>query len=215
MINELVSIVNSGARGNKYRITIPVVEANFSRKFDFMVQSTTFPSKTITPVEVFIKGRKVQLRGETNLENTWDLTFYNTVDMKARRLLLEWMDEVHKNQWSPDSINQGPLRDVLDSIKSIGKGISNLLENPLSLFDDGVISYQKNILIEQLDNNGNVTFKTLLIGAFPVNIGRTDLADSEGNVTQSTVTFAFTDILHESPDEGIKFDDIDKFLTSF
>jgi len=211
MISQLIQTVYSGARSNKYRITIPVIETEFSRKFDFMVQSSTFPSKTITPVEVIIKGRKVQIRGETNIENTWDLTFYNTNDMEARNLLLGWMDIVHKNQWEPEG-KQTKIEDAIDFVKGVGKGITNIIENPLSLIDDGVVSYQKNIIVEQLSHDGSVTFTTELIGAFPINISAIEISDSNSEISQTTVTFAFTDLFYEMKGERIDLDDIDKLF---
>jgi hypothetical protein len=152
------------------------------------VQSTTFPSKVQTPVEVFIKGRKVQIRGETNLENTWDVTFYNTKDMSARKSILEWMDIIHYNQWFEGG---NSYQGALDSIVS---GIKNIMNDPFSLLNQGMNKYQKNIKVEQLDGYGNITYTCELIGAFPINVSSIELDDSNSEVSKTTVTFAFTDI---------------------
>jgi hypothetical protein len=213
MINNLIRTISSGAKSNKYKVTIPIVEAGFTREFDFMVQNTTLPSRTITPVEVFVKGRKTQIRGETNLENTWDVTFYNTNDMEARQLLLDWMEEVHKNQYN--IYNRGVISDMIAGIKSIGQGISNLIDNPLRIFDQGVISYQKDIIIEQLDGSGDTMFTVTLVGAFPINISSVELDDSNGDISKTTVSFAFTDIYVERKGQGIDINDIGQFLQSF
>jgi hypothetical protein len=79
MITDLINTLNQGARKNKYRVIIPLPE---SSDIDLLVHSATFPSKTITPVDVIVRGRKASIRGETSIENTWDITFYNKKDMK-------------------------------------------------------------------------------------------------------------------------------------
>jgi hypothetical protein len=213
MINQILDIVKSGARTNKYKITIPVVEAEYIRDFDFTIQSSSLPSRTITPVEVYVKGRKTQLRGETNLENTWDITFYNTDNMEARQVILDWMEEVHKNQYNMN--NRGLISQGINAIKSIGKGIGELIDNPLSIFDQGVISYQKDITIEQLDGKGDTMFTVTLVGAFPINVSSVELDDSVSDISKTSVTFAFTDIYSERKGQKIDLNDIGQLLQSF
>jgi hypothetical protein len=202
MITDLVNILNQGARRNKYRISIPLPEA---KDLDILVKETSIPSKTITPVEVIIRGRKASIRGETSFENTWDITFYNKKDMKERKKILDWMDLVHSNQWDPEF---GYLQNVLSGAESIITGVTNIVENPMSIFSSEASKYQRDITIEQLDNNGDVTFSTTLIGAYPINISNVDLTDETSEISTSTVTFAFNDIKYDIKGDGVQYSDI-------
>jgi hypothetical protein len=213
MVNELVNIIKSGARTNKYRVTIPIIESEFSKDFDLTVFSTSFPSKTIVPVEVMIKGRKVQMRGETSLENTWDVTFYNTDNLEARKVILDWMNQIHRNKW--DINQQNFLTDTLDSIKNVWDRVENIIEDPLNFFEGGYIHYQRDIIVEQLDQNGDPIFGTVLIGAFPINVSTVELDDSISDISKTTVTFAFNDIYYESKGEDISYDDIRDAFSPF
>jgi len=210
MINKLLSKVQSGARTNKYRVIIPINQTSFSEDIDFMAQNTTFPSRTITPVEVFIKGRKVQIRGETNLENTWDVTFYNSENMELRLLFLLWMQEIHKNQYIVASDNM--ITKIGNMISGIKNTVTSLIENPLGLFDAGLINYQKEITIEQINSDGDTTFTTKLIGAFPINVSAIDLEDSNSDVSKTTVTLAFTDVYYESKGQRLTIDEVQQIL---
>ena len=209
MISKLMNIMQGGARSNKYRIVVPIVRDNFSEDFDFMAQSTTFPSRTITPVEVYIKGRKVQMRGETNLENTWDVTFYNTDTMDARLMFLLWMEEVHKNQYLVDD---SIITKIGSGISGTIKSLTSVLSNPMGLFDKGLIDYQREITIEQINGKGETTFSTKLVGAFPINVSTVELDDSNSEVSKTTVTFAFTDLYYESKGQKITLNELEQIL---
>jgi hypothetical protein len=206
MITDLISTLNQGARGNKYRVIIPLSE---SKDLDILVKETTFPSKTITPVDIIIRGRKASLRGETNIENTWDITFYNKKDMFERKLLLDWLELVHTNQWNPDA---GYLENILSGADSIISGVNNAISNPLSLISGGLSTYQKDIIIEQLDADGNVTFSTTLIGAFPINISNINLTNEISEISTTSVTFAFTDLSYDIKGDGIQYSDIKNLI---
>jgi len=192
MVSSLISTIKSGARANKYRIIIPIMNANIVQDIDFTVQSSSMPGKTITPVEVYIKGRKIQMRGETNLENTWDITFYNKNDLSIRNLLISWIELIHNNKY--EVIERNPLSDIEESFDRIGDALDNTLGNPFGFNGENNLNYQKDITIEQLDQNGEAITKVLLIGAFPITVGPIELDDSNGNISTSTCTFAFTDI---------------------
>jgi hypothetical protein len=195
VINELLNEINHGAKLNRYRITIPMVD-NVAKRIDVTAQTASMPSKTITPTEVILRGRKVQVRGETNLENTWDLTFLNTDDMEVRQLFIDWMTVVHKNQWS---INNGPLSQGISVLKNGINTVFQIFDNPLNVFNGGLITYQRDIIIEQLDANSNeVKFSTTLIGAFPINVSNIEYDSTSTEISSTTVTFAFSDIYTQS-----------------
>ena len=209
MIYKLMDTIKAGARTNKFRVTIPLISDLDSENFDIVVESTTLPSKTIVPTELTVRGRKVQMRGETSLENTWDVTFYNTEDMFCRYQMLLWMNLVHQNSWNPSS---GSISNILSGVDSVISGVSNLIQNPMSLFDAGSIKYQRDIFVEQLDHEGKATFKTILVGAFPINVSNVELNNATGDVSKTSVTFAFTDLKFEIENRNISYNDIKSFL---
>ena len=208
MISNLISTLNQGARKNKYRVTIPLPN---SADIDLLVHSASFPSKTIIPVDIIVRGRKASIRGETSIENTWDITFYNKKDMKERKDLLDWMDLVHSNQWDPES---GFVQNVMSGVDSLISGVKNTIENPLSLLQSEMTDYQKDIIVEQLDGNGQVTFSTTLIGAFPITVGNVELGDETGEISTTSCTFAFSDIKYDVKGDGLQYSDIKNFINN-
>jgi len=187
MITELLSNLKDGARSNKYKVNIPFDDEDLN----ILVQTATFPGRTITPIEIYLRGRKVQLRGETNLENTIDISFYNTTDMKARKQIIDWMMIVHNNQYIPGGSAFGQIGSALTSIVS---GVKNIINDPTSLLSSGGNPYQKDITIEQLNGNGDVSYSATLIGAFPINVSTIEYDDSNSEITKTTVSFAFTEV---------------------
>ena len=228
MINLLYNTVFSGARSNKYRIHIPITPAyygtnDFSQDVNTLCQTTSMPGKSITPTEVVIKGRKVQLRGETALEGTWECSIVNTPDMLVRTELLQWMHEVHNNQWDPGSSSEGLLagigktiNDLSQGYKSIVSGVSDIKDDWKNLFTmGGQIRYQKDITIEQLDQEGIVQFTTTLIGAFPINVSTISLDDNNQEVSRTDVTFAYNDVRFDSKSSPIDIDDVTEVTNAF
>jgi len=106
-LNELKMALGAGARSNKYRInfTYPagINSGTDMSKFDVLAHSTNFPGKTIGQIDVFNQGRKLPLFGDTNFQNTWTITIYNTEDHAIRRAMLNWMkacDNFQENRHS-------------------------------------------------------------------------------------------------------------------
>jgi hypothetical protein len=91
-------------------------------------------------------------------------------------------------------------------------GIKDIIKNPTSLLNSGTNTYQKDIKIEQLDNDGNVTFYSTLIGAFPINISTVELNDSNSEISETTITFAFSDIEYGIKGSGLTFNKVVDFI---
>jgi len=211
-INELLAVVSSGARRNKYRVLIPVTDdSNLSRNMDILCHSASIPGRALTPVDVIVKGRKAQLVGETSLESTWEAIFYNTTNMEVRDYFLDWMEDMHSLK-TPDDDNGGGVLglDNLNKIVKAGRGIAadataaldqinGLIDDPINaLFGDPSYTpeYQREITIQQLGSgNSNDTYQVNLIGAFPINIATVEFDDSTAEISTTTVTFAYSDII--------------------
>jgi hypothetical protein len=104
-------------------------------------------------------------------------------------VLLDYdLEEFARNRFSSiDTIIQDRYNQIEDTYNII-------LDNFVGTATDTVSFYQKDIVVEQLDENGNGVHAYRLIGAYPVNVDDVQLNDSEGEVSQTNVTFAYTNI---------------------
>ena len=95
-IQDLKSFLGSGARTNRYEVQFhPIAGLGFGSDLAnigaILAKASSFPGKTIQTSEAFLRGRKTMLQGMTDYGNTWDVTFYDTVEHKARTWFLLWM----------------------------------------------------------------------------------------------------------------------------
>lgn len=104
-ITEIKSAIGSGARNNKWIVIFSfpsVVATQFTevnsvdgKKFEdtaqLLCKSSTIPERTIGTIEVWNQGRKYLIPGDSSYSNTWQCTFYCTVDHYLRRAFLAWM----------------------------------------------------------------------------------------------------------------------------
>ena len=205
MISTLLNTLQTGARANKYRVLVPMFNS-LGEEIDILCQTASLPGKTLTPTEVILKGRKYLLRGEMSFDGSWEMTIVNTEDMEARNYFIDWMDEVHSTNMDSSGL-LGNLTvagvGLSEASRAIGGAIdtiSNIVSNPMSLLGGIQASYQRDIKIEQLDHQGAVKSAVRLIGAFPTSVSAVEYNDATGEVSTTTITFAYTDI---QVDKGI------------
>jgi len=208
MISELMSVIGDGARTNKYRIIVNLPD---SREVDILCQNTSMPGKAITPVDVWYKGRRYQARGETQHNPSWTFTFYNQKNLKIRNEFWNWMNLVHNSKIGyfgtiENFIPQHLMQDIKNTWGNINEFINDIgqvIEDPMSIitgYNGMTVPYwQTNVKIYQLDGLGNETYHTELVGAFPIEISPIEYTDANGEVSTTTITMAYTDII--IPDE--------------
>jgi len=90
-INEILHVIQAGSRANKYQVMYPI----FGDEIDIVCHATSSPGREIVPVDVFVKGRKIQYAGESTDEGTWSMTIYNTPDLLHRRFFLKMIGGIH------------------------------------------------------------------------------------------------------------------------
>ena len=204
MITDLLNVLDSGARSNKYKVYIPMFD-ELGTDLDLLVQTASLPGKNLTPTEVVIKGRKCMLRGDMSFDGSWTMTFLNTEDMKARLYFLKWIDEISNTNMNTQGILGGlnvsgiSVYDIANTI-NIGEQIAG---NPLSLLGGIQPTYQKDIKIEQLNSSGGGEMAVRLIGAFPVTVSPIEYNEVLGEVSSTSITFSYTDIEVENPTKSI------------
>jgi len=208
MISELMSVIGDGARTNKYRVIVNLPD---SREIDILCQSTSLPGKTITPADVWYKGRRYQARGETQHNPSWSFTFYNQTDLKLRDEFWKWMNLVHNSKIGyfgtiENFIPQHLLQDIKNGWGNINEFINDIgqvIDDPMNFltgYNGMLVPYwQNSVKIYQLDGNGNDTYNIELVGAFPIEISPIEYTDATGEISTTTITMAYTDII--IPDE--------------
>lgn len=188
MISSLLSVVGAGARKNKYRVIVPTLNS-LDGDMNTLCSATSLPGRSLTPTEVIVKGKKAQLRGETSYDGTWEMTIYNTEDMKIRDFFISWMSEVHNTNANPGALSTNRF---IGAALDVANGVNSFISNPFGL--GGAPTYQRDIKIEQLDNKGNEIYEMFLKGAFPISVSSIDLDAQVGEISTTVITFAYTDI---------------------
>lgn len=92
---ELKAALGAGARSNKYRLNFSIPSAVSTnsdlQNADILCKATSFPTMTIGQIAAYNQGRKLVLPGDTEYENNWTVTFYNTEDHALRKDIIAWM----------------------------------------------------------------------------------------------------------------------------
>lgn len=200
MINELISMTSPAARKNKYRVFLPVF-GDMGKEMDVLCHTSNMPGRTLTPVEVVVKGHKCQIAGSTSLEGTWEATFYNTEGLNIRKYFINWMKEVHDNTFR-STLTPDIFGNIQDDYDRATDKVNGAIADPLGtlLGQNYTIIYQKDIRVHQLNAIGEPSSGVTLFGAFPISVGDIELDDSAGEVSTTTVTFAYNDIAVEVTD---------------
>lgn len=246
-IQETLSVIQAGARTNKYRVLYP----QFGNDIDIVCNATSMPGREIGTVDVFVKGRKYQIAGEMSDNGTWEITFYNTPDHLHRRFFLKMLGGMHNFQ-TPDYLIDGGSapkstltgstvsasgtakgdtvlgilgnisgtvsaintayndvraairtgKNTIDNIKQAVNGDWNALESLVSATGyDANPWYQQDIIIQQLDHNMNVATQAILGNTFVTSVSPIEYTDQTGEVSTTTVTFAYSGVDYGSNTE--------------
>lgn len=200
-----------GLRKNKYLIEIPVPGIQ-GQTINILCRSAGLPERNITTKSIWHKGRKYQVRGETDYVGTYDVSIVDDSEMKIRKMFDKWAKNVDNSKPVSEGILGGSFEsgigDAIDAAKGIiqtANTIKGAIENPerivdffLGYIDSGkglsAAVYQTDINIWQLDNNGNKVYGYKLQNAFPQQIGIVTLDDGDENtLSEFSVTFSFSE----------------------
>lgn len=202
-----------GLRKNKYLIEIPVPGVE-GEKLNILCRSAGLPERNISTTTLYHKGRKYNVRGETDYVGTYEVSIVDDSSMKIRQTFDKWMKKVDDSKPASKggfaSFESG-LNDVLDVIKSgveVANQIKGAIENPTEVIGGfflglmnaegaaSVAKYQTDINIWQLSQNGEKIYGYKLQNAFPQQIGIVTLDDNEENtLSEFSIIFAFSEFL--------------------
>lgn len=212
-ITELKKHLGSGLglRKNKYLLEIPVPTVN-GETINILCQSAGLPERNNTVTDIWHKGRRYTVRGETDFIGEYEISIVDDSDMRIRKVFDTWMKQIDNTRPDANSSILGDSydKDVIDALGSAvttATQISEALQNQTRLLDftigfldsnKGLSSafYQTDINIWQLDNTGQKVYGYKLQNAFPKQIGIVTLDDGDENtLSEFSVNFAFSEFV--------------------
>ena len=201
-----------GLRKNKYLIEIPVPGIQ-GGTINILCRSAGLPERNINVNSVWYRGRKYNVRAETDYIGTYEVSLLDDSDMKIRQMFDTWMKQIDNSQPKNNGIfgasYEFGVGELLSNIKSgisVAKDIKNLISNPSSVVDfflgfvDGTAGtaapYMTDVNIWQLSSTGNKVYGYKLQNAFPQQVGIVTLDDGDENtMSEFSVTFAFSEFI--------------------
>ena len=209
-----------GLRKNRYLLEIPVPGIE-GAKINVLCRSAGLPERNISTTTLYHKGRRYNVRGETDYVGTYEVSIVDDSNMNIRRTFDKWLKKVDNTKPQNNGIFSGSSYEegvgaVLDAVKSgveIANQVKNSIENPndaiggffFGSIDSGqatsIAKYQTDINVWQLTASGEKVYGYKLQNAFPQSIGIVTLDDGDENtLSEFSVIFAFSEFI---PLQGI------------
>jgi hypothetical protein len=167
-INDIRSNLRlGGARPTLFRvqITMPVGIAGDLTTAEFMIQASSIPGSSVTPIEVPYFGRKIRIAGDRTFE-PWSVQVLNDEDFKVRHALETW----HNN-------------------------INSLSGNLNTTGTSSPTNYKSQAQVDQFSKagNGGLPIRTYqFYGVFPTEISQIELGWNDTDVIETfNATFAY------------------------
>ena len=197
-----------GLRKNKYLLEIPIPGIE-GQTLNILCRSAGLPEKNISVSTVYHKGRKYNMRGETDFTGSYEISLVDDSNMSVRTAFDNWMKQVDntkpKNEGiigaSFEELAPGLLDNITDGLEVIGK-VKSIMDDPGSLIsgliDGSNVSsmYQTDINIWQLGNNNQKVKGYKLQNAFPSSIGIVTLDDGDENtLSEFSVTLSYSEFV--------------------
>lgn len=169
-----------GLRKNKYLLELPV-GIDGGRSINFLVQAVSLPERNMTTSYVWHKGRKYNVRGETEYPGTYEISLVDDSEMSKRKIFDDWMFRV-------DNPNFGDSTDGPNNKRIDPGSVSNFLPTG---------DYKTTINIYQLDSTGTKKlYGYALQNAFPSSLGAVELADAEENtLSEFTISITYSEFV--------------------
>lgn len=211
-----------GLRKNRYMLELPVPTVS-GETINILCQSAGLPERRNTTTELWHKGRRYTVRGETDFTGEYEISIVDDSNMEIRKMFDTWMKMIDNTRPDKNSsllaasfeeISPGLLGNI-ESVVRVGNMVKNTLSNPrqltdfaLGLMDNNqqipVAQYQVDVNIWQMDRQHSQVYGYKLQNAFPKEVGIVTLDDSDENtLSEFSVTFAFSEFI---PIKGIKED---------
>ena len=172
-----------GLRTNKYLLEIPV-NGQSGEKINILCRSTSLPERNIDTVTMMYRGRRHNLRAETQFPGTYEISVVDDSNMELRKMFDRWLNAVDTVPGSENS----PLSDGEYSVNSsqyseVQRGNARK-------------SYQLDVNIWQLDANNQPVYGYVMKGAFPSSLGTVTLEDNDDStMSEFSITITYSETL--------------------
>lgn len=169
-IQNLKDVLNTGARSNLFRVTLTgffSTDATVSadEDFSYLCKAAQLPGSTVGIIEVpFSAGRRFKAAGDRTFAD-WTTTVIN--------------DSNHK------------IREALENLQKV-YGVTDYNSTTSKTFTGGSSTEFSTILVEQLNQAGDVVYSYTLQNCWPQDISTIDLSyDSTDTLEEFTVTWSY------------------------
>jgi hypothetical protein len=169
-IQNLKDVLNTGARSNLFRVTLTgffSTDATVSadEDFSYLCKAAQLPGSTVGIIEVpFSAGRRFKAAGDRTFAD-WTTTVIN--------------DSNHK------------IREALENLQKV-YGVTDYNSTTSKTFTGGSSTEFSTILVEQLNQAGDVVYSYTLENCWPQDISTIDLSyDSTDTLEEFTVTWSY------------------------
>lgn len=198
-----------GLRKNKYLIEIPIPGMS-GQALNILCRSAGLPERNISTVTVAHKGRKYNMRGETDYGGTYEISIVDDSGMNIRKVFDKWLTKVDntkpKNLGILGASFEASFIDELLAGVELANNVRTAINFDkgesffLGFLDSGsanaVSPYQTDINIWQLSATGEKVYGYKLQNAFPSSSGIVTLDDSDENtLSEFSVTFTFSEFV--------------------
>lgn len=165
-----------GLRKNRYVIEFP----SGGIKKNVLCMATSLPERAMSTTTVFFNGRKYNIRGETEYNNTFEVSFVDDSNMYLRQEFDAWLNAVDNSNFNTTS-EQG-------NNKSITVHPDYKANNT---------SYKTEVNIWQVGNDGETgVYGYCLQDCFVSSVGSVALEDTtENQMSEFSVTFTYSEFV--------------------
>jgi hypothetical protein len=191
--NLIQKTLGDGARAAKFAIHLnipssskgtPAISENI---LNILCKSSSYPGKTIEPINITYKGRSIPIPGQVKYSQTWELTFYLEENHSSRLYFLDWMQALNN---ANESYYVGATSGQTATMR---KGNNNNKSQNI-----------KDLSVKQLNfDMDKSTAEYTLYNCYPSAVGDVTISsDTVGQVLEYTVTFSFSHFIIQSKSES-------------
>jgi hypothetical protein len=182
---------------------------------DIQCHSAVSPGRSIGVVDVYLKGREYKVAGDRADSAQIRVSFYNDPNLIIRNFFLRFLAQIQDYN-TPDTINAESIRNYvniasnvldtgvlntvynsvigsLDYFNQITYNLNNLVGFASGLTGNEISPfYQGDIVIQQLNHDGDVVSETVLMNAWTSEISDIEYNDETGEVSSTSLTINYT-----------------------
>jgi hypothetical protein len=164
-IQNLKDVLNTGARSNLFRVTLSGLSTDLNENFTYLCKAAQLPGSTVGIIEVpFAAGRRFKAAGDRTFAD-WTTTVIN--------------DSNHR------------IREALENLQK-EYGTTDYNSTTSKTRTGGDATEFSSVLVEQLNQAGNVVYSYTLVNCWPSDISTIDLSyDSTDTLEEFTVTWSY------------------------